>query len=391
MLSAGFSPYSPILTTGEQLRQPRALVVINGFNVLWHDITITTTTFYVADSFHLEIPLYGQPNGFNFQYLSTLAQLNISIYVGFPQDPNSFNTEDLELLMVSDCDEMTIDPLKAIVTFTGRDLTSRFIDTKTYSYYPNLTASAIAIMLAEQQGLGTSLITATQGNVGTFFTGADTNQTTLLSKETTQWDLLTFLAQQYNYAVYVQPYQNTSGASANLVFAPRPTPENSEPYILRYQPPPSAGASPISNTMDLNFTRAFTLSKDVTVKIRVPYSPLTGRAFTSVAGKKNPTINSSNAGNQIYTFTYPGLTKAQALAKAQSLLSNITINEIKLSAYLPGDNVLKKSSIIKVIGTNTRFDQIYYTDTVVRTINFTDGYTMEVRAKNQDVNSQVVL
>ena len=391
MLSSGYSPFSSTLMTGEQLRQPRAIVIINGFYVLWHNIRITTTTFYVADSYQIEMPLYQQPNGFTMQYLSTLAKVNIAIYVGFPDNPDSFTTTDLDLLMVSDCDEMIIDPLRAIVTFTGRDLTSRFIDTKTYSYYPNMTASAIATMLAQQQGLGTSKIVATQGNVGNFFTGASISQSTLLSKETTQWDLLTFLAQQYNFAVYVEPNANTTTASSNLVFAPKPTIESTIPYEIRYQAPPSIGASPISNTMSMDFTRAFTLSKDVTVKIRVPFNPLTGRAFTQVAGKKNPTINSTSAGNQIYTFTIAGLTPQQAEAKALSTLKDITLNEIKFSCELPGDNKLTKSSLIKVMGTNTRFDQYYYTDTVIRTINFQAGYEMSVRAKNQDVNSQVTL
>ena len=379
MLSAGFSPFSSTLTTGEQLRQPRAVVVINGFYVLWVDITITTTTFYVADSYSVEIPLYGQPTGFNMAYLSKQAALNIKIYIGFPDNPDAFTAEQLDLLIVGDCDEMTLDPLNATVTFTGRDLTSRFIDTKTYSYYPNQSASNIATLLAQEHGLGTSKIIATQGDVGTFYT----RQNTLMTKETTEWDLLTFLAQQYNYAVYVQ--QN------DLVFAPKPTIENTIPYVLQYQAPSIQGGSPIFNGMTLNVVRSFTVSKDVTVKIRVPYSPQTGRSFTETAGKKNPTINSTSAGNQIYTFTYPGLTKAQALSKAQSLLTEITLNEIKLNASLPGDNVLTKSSLIRLIGTGSRFDQYYYTNTIIRTINYTDGYLMEINAKNSDVSSQVSL
>ena len=378
MLSNSYGSFSPELTTNTQLRQPRAIVIINGYSVLWVDISITTTTFYVADSYHLTIPLYGQPPEFNIDYLAQQASLNIQIYVGFPLNPNAFSTEDLDLLMVSDCDEMVIDPLKAIVTFTGRDLTSRFIDTKTYAKYPNQTASTIVTNLANEHGL-TPVVTATQGNVGTFYI----RQNTLMTKETTEWDLITFLAQQYNYVAYVQ--------GNNLVFSPKPTMENSTPYILQYQPPSLPSGSPIFNGMTLDLTRCFTVAKDVTVKVRVPYSPLTGRSFTATAGKKNPTINSTSAGNQIYTYTYPGLSNAQALAKAQQLLQEITLNELKLSCSLPGDNKLLKSSLIQLIGTGTRFDQYYYTDTVTRNISVEDGYTMEVHAKNMDVNSQVSL
>lgn len=378
MLSNAFSPFSPTLTTNTQLRQPRAIVMINGFSVLWVNINITTTTFYVADSYHFEIPINGQPNGFNISYLSLQASLSIKIYVGFPQNPDAFNVEDLDLLMVGDCDEMIIDPLRQIITFSGRDLTSRFIDTKTYAKYPNQTASTIVTNLANSHGLN-PVVTSTSGNVGTFYI----RENTLMTKETTEWDLITFLAQQYNFVAYVQ--QN------NLVFGAKPTAENSQPYVLSYQSPSSPSGSPIFNGMTLDMTRCFTVAKDVTVKVRVPYSPLTGRSFTATAGKKNPSINSSKAGNQVYTYTYPGLSNAQALAKAQQLAQEITLNELKISATLPGDNKLLKSSIIQLIGTGTRFDQVYYTDTVVRNISVEDGYTMEVHAKNMDVNSQVLL
>lgn len=383
MLSSSFSPYSSTLNSAQQLRQPRAIVVINGFYVLWVDIRIVTTTFYVADSYSVEIPLYGQPDGFDIQYLSTLGNVTIKIYIGFPKNPDAFTTSDLDLLMSGDCDEMTINPLSASVNFSGRDLTSRFIDVKTYAKYANQTASSIVSQLAESHGIGTSLITQTQGSVGQFYT----RQNTLMSKETTQWDLITFLAQQYNFVTYIQ--QNNQ--QSNLYFGPKPSIENTKPYVLSYQQPNSINASPIFNGMALNMTRCFTVAKDVTVKVRVPYSPQSGRAFTASAGKSNPTINSNNASAQIYTYTYPGLTNSQALATAQTLLAQITLNEIKISCMLPGENTLGKSSLIRILGTNSRFDQYYYTDTITRTININDGYWMEVNAKNQDVNSQVTL
>lgn len=378
MLSNQYAPSSPTLTASSQSRQPRALVLINGTSVLWTDITLTTTTFYVADSYHVDIPLNGQPTGINLAYWGSLSQFTIEIYIGFPSNPDTFTTDDLRLLLVGDCDEMSVDPLGATVSFSGRDLTSRLIDTKTFNKYPNQTASNIAIQLAQKHGL-TPIVQPTSGNVGTLYS----NQNVLMTKQTTEWDLLTYLAQQYGYVVYV--------SQRELIFAPKVTVQDSDPYVLRYQPPNASYGSPVFNGMGLNFTRSMTLSKDVTVKVRVPYSPLTGRAFTVSAGKTNPTINSTSAGNQIYTITIPGLTQEKAQAQAKFLLSQITLNEKKLTAHLPGDNLLTKASLIKVIGTNTMFDQNYYADTVVRRISYSEGYTMEIHAKNIDVNSQVSL
>ena len=104
MLSGQYSQYSPSLPTANQLRQPRAIVLINDIAVIWTDIKIVTTTFYVADTYSVDIPLSGQPVGFNISYLSTQAMMSVKIYVGFPINPNSYSTQDLELLMVGDCD-----------------------------------------------------------------------------------------------------------------------------------------------------------------------------------------------------------------------------------------------------------------------------------------------
>lgn len=378
MLSGIYSSSSPTLQNNLQLRQPRAIVLINKIAVLWVDITINTTTFYIADSYRVQIPLNGQPPSFNLTYLSTLAQLTVEIWVGFPSNPNAFTTSDLTQIIVGDCDEMIIDPLSQSITLSGRDLTSRLIDTKTFKKYPNLTASNIAIELANEHGL-TPVVTPTSGNVGTFYSNANS----LMLKQTTEWDLLTFLAEQSGYVTYV--------IGTNLYFQPKLTVQNSTPFVLKYQAPNALSSSPVFNGMYFTITRQFTLSKDVTVKIRVPYSPLTGRAFTVSAGKTNPTINSTHAGNQIYTFTYAGLTQQQAQQKANTLLQNITLNELKLTARLPGDNTLTKASVIKVTGTGTRFDQTYFTNSIVRRISISEGYEMEVTAKNIDTNSEIIL
>jgi phage protein D len=379
MLSNQYSNYSPTLTTNQQVRQPRAIVTINGIAVLWIDITITTTTFYVADSYRVVIPLKQQPYGFNIGYLATQSMLTINIYIGFPQDPNAFNTSDLDLLMVGDCDEMNIDPLNATITFSGRDLTSRMIDTKIVDKYPNMTASQIVSQIATSHKLNVDNVQATSSQVGIFYT----RQNTLMTKETTQWDLITFLAQQSGFVAFVM--------GNNMFFEPTPNLNTTIPFLIQYQIPTLLSGSPITNVMRLNMMRSFTVTKDVTVKVRVPYSPQSGRSFTVSAGKTNPTINSSSAGNQIYTFSYSGLSRQQALNQAQMLLKQISANELKISATMPGNNLLLKSSIIQLTGTGSRFDQIYYTDTVTRTLNVEDGYLMEIEAKNIDVNSQVTL
>lgn len=361
--------------TDEQVRQPRAIVMVNGMSVLWHDITLTTTTFYIADTYRIIIPLSGQPVGFTAGYLSLQAMFSISVYIGFPDNPDTYSQDDLQLVFVGDCDKMVIDPLRMTATFTGRDLSSRLIDTKTSNKYPSQTASNIAIQLAQKHNL-TPVVTATSGNVGTLYD----NSQALLSKETTEWDLLCYLAQQYNYVVYV--------INNNLYFTPKPAIQNTKPYVLQYQPPTKLYGTPIYNGMTLSMSRSLTVAKDVHVTVRVPYSTLSGFSAIAVAGKTNKSIKSSTAGIQNYVYTIPGLTQAQAQAKAMQLLKDISANELEINTSLPANNILQKSSLISVIGTNTKFDQYYYVSSIVRTMNVNEGYLMHVVAKNSDVSSQ---
>jgi hypothetical protein len=63
---------------------------------------------------------------------------------------------------------------------------------------------------------------------------------------------------------------------------------------------------------------------------------------------------------------------------------------VDLTAYLPGDSLLDCSKLLELRGTGTGWDQIYYPDSVKRSISIDEGYRMEVTAKNigSDVAAQ---
>lgn len=376
MLTSSYSPFSNITST-QLARQPRGIVLINGTAIRWTSMQVTTTTFYMADNYRVEIPLSNQPAFLTLQYLTSMVPITIKVYMGFPSNPNAYTQADLQLMIVGDVDMLDIDPLTQTAAFSGRDLTSRFIDTKTYNKYPNQTASTIATQLAQQQGLN-PVITSTSDKVGTFYT----DQNTLMMRETTQWDLLSFLSQQEDFVVYVE--------GENLIFKPRPT-DSTNPFILQYQLPTILGninSSPSFNGMTLKLKRSLTLAQGVTVKIRVPASPQTGAAFTTVVHSNRKSQSTTN--NQIYSYTFPGLNKNQALARANQIIRDITIHELRLEASIPGELMLKKDSLIKLVGTGTTLDQYYYADNVTRNMSITT-FDQTISAKNHNVDSQITL
>lgn len=372
------------ISTTSVVRTPRAIVKINDIPIKSVMAEVTTTTYYQADTFRIDFPIHGQLDPLGLPYFSAATVFVTKIFVGFPTDPDNFTEADLDLLIVGDADEIDIDPLTFTVTISGRDLTSRFIDHKTTQKFANKTASQIAILIANNRGLN-PVVTPTTVPVGVYYA----YDQALLTSEVPEWDLLTFLAQQEDFIVFVQ--------GENLVFEPRPT-EQKDPYVLQYQAPVDATNQPVSfNGMGIRFIRSTTITQDAIVRVRVPFNAKTKKAFTvqakathrarvDIKGLPNPTEKA-----QTYSYIIPGISKEQATQRAQQLLKDITIHEIKLEASLPGDNLLKKDSVIKVQGTNSAFDQVYFADNVKRTISIEEGYTMEVSAKNHSVDSQVTL
>jgi phage protein D len=382
MISSTYSTFSnrPFSVAG---RQPRAIVTINDVQVYWEDIEVQTTTFYVADNYSITMPLNNQNAILDFNFWASEIDVIVKIYIGFPINPDSYGTADLSLFMVGDIDLINIDPLNGTIRLSGRDLTSRLIDTKTSNKYSSYSASQIATILAEKHGL-TPIVTPTSGNVGTIYN----NMQTLMTKENTEWDLIAFLAQQNGFVVFVNGF--------NLYFQPYPVQDPKTAFILQYQPKNPQSASPMFNGTDLQFKRSLTLARDVKVLVRVPYNPTTGKAFTVSAKATKRTrsylknVSASTAPSQTYSFIRAGLTREQAQQTANQLLSNITLQEIILEAVMPGDVLLKKDSIIQVRGTNSSFDQFYYTDIVYRNINY-QTFTQRIIAKNHSVDSQVSL
>lgn len=366
-----------------ELRHPRAIVLINGIRVLWTEIEVTTTTFYLADNFKIELPLSNQPSPLNLNYWASAPQFVVQIYIGFPNNPNNYSEQDLDLIIVGDADDIEIDPLSSRIHLNGRDYTSRLIDNKTTEKFPEQFSSTIATELAKENNL-TPVVTQTNTPVGNYFQ----NGQSLLTGQNTQWDLLTFLAQQENFVAYVQGTQ--------LIFKPRPT-ELSEAFLITYQYANNQNRSATFPGMGLGLMRSLTIAQDVKVTVQVPFNPLTGKAFSKTASSKHIKRSSlrglplPNNKKQTYVQVIPGLTPEQALQKAQQILRDITIHENRIVIHMPGNNFLKKDTPIQLAGTQSSFDQIYFADQVTRRISVDGGYDMEIQAKNHSPDSEVTL
>jgi hypothetical protein len=175
-------------------------------------------------------------------------------------------------------------------------------------------------------------------------------------------------------------------------FQPLPDPSSSDTYVIQWTPttPPQA------NLIDLKLARNLTLTKDVTVIVRSwnskqkkGFSVTAKAAHTKNKVLRNTTIAYGQP--QIFTYSIPGLTQQQALVRAEALLTSISQHEMRLEASLPGDNLLSSRMLVTLQGTGTPFDQVYYPESVMRSMTISEGYRMQLSAKNHSPESTVDL
>jgi hypothetical protein len=363
-------------------RQPRGLVRVNGEVmpgwVIWE---VDNNAFYQADTFRCTFALSRLPSARGPGWWAGLQQIDVEILAGFPKDPQSFTAAELDSLIYGRVDDLTFDPVSGQIEISGRDLTSEFIDTKTTEKFQNLTSSQVVEQLAQRHGM-TAVVTKTETKTGRYYEIDHAR----MNDQRSEWDLLTWLAHEEQFMVFVK--------GKELHFVPKPNPDD-DPYVLQWDAPTDERGHPVFSGKTLVFSRNLTLAKDVIVKVR-SWNAKHKKGFTKVAqathNKNTVLIGAAQpiGEAQTYSYTIPGLTPEQALQRAQALLKEITAHEMKLTATLPADNVLAITNIVKVTGTGTAFDQIYYPASIVRHMSVMEGYSMTLNAKNHSPESVVL-
>ena len=364
----------------QQARQPRGMVKLNGIAVTgWVDWEVENNTFYQADTFRVSFAASGTPAGYGVDWFASQTTITVEIFAGFPDDANKFGDTDLTSLIFGNVDSINYDPVSGSIELTGRDLTSVLIDEKTTQKWPNLTASQIATQIAIAHGL-TPVVTATKTKSGAFYQIDHAR----LTDQRSEWDLLTWLAHEESFSVYVKGH--------SLYFVPKVDP-SAEPYVLQWLPPVVSRGYSVFNGTQLSFSRDLTVAKGIVVVVR-SWNAKNKKAFTvtyPTNKAKGIAVGGSSPVAQIYSYTIAGLTPEKALQRAQAIHKERTAHEVNLTASLPADNILQTNNLILVSGTNTAFDQVYYPDSIRRTMSMSEGYMMSISAKNHSPANEVTI
>ena len=360
------------------IRQPRLRVIVNGtiINGAFSAETNNTNSSH-ADSFHVEIAIQADP-AITVMWWS--SQSDIQVEIDFSLDGGA----SWPLVFVGIVDRLTIDQPHGTITLEGRDLSALLMEAKTHETFANKSSSEIAGILAGRHGL-TLVADATTGIVGRYYQlEHDKLTASSFHKQTTEWDLLVWLAQQEGYA---PPY-----VIGNSLYFKKDVAQASAISIV-YVPRNAASAFPILNgALDMVMDRSLTLAKDIQVQV-VTWNSKQKQPHASVykaIGARSPGARKNPTQNYV-VYAPPNASPIDIDRLAQAKLRELSQLERLVSFTMPGELTMDQRSHIVLSGTGSSFDQDYYVDDVQRTMHMERGFLQRVRVKNTSPRSQVAV
>lgn len=326
---------------------PHSIVRLDGHEIIFNSWRVNLNSTHVADDFTVEMPfriaqdmgrqtyLNNTPN--YASYLMTNPDVLVEIFVGYSGSAAMPSVGNLTRIMYGYMDDVKIDLSEAgeKVTITGRNMVAPFLDNKTTQKYQNMVSSAIADMLAKSHNLKT-VITPTYTMAGVYYNG-DSAQ---LSSDITEWDLLTYLAEQEGFELrvkddtfYFGPFDQIVGNVTNDALA----------YTWG------------QNVMSLEIERQPHAAKNINVEVH-SYDHAHNHHIKAKAVK----VYSKATNTYTERYDYAGLTQDQAQKKAQSILDQLSRLEIMGTLDVTGNEKLTVDRKILLYGVGSGISDAYY-------------------------------
>lgn len=342
------------------VRAPRAVLVVNGQQVVPVECEIRENAHHQADTFGATVTLDDPIT--NEIFWADLASIDCTV-----QATNDYTAGGWVTKFDGKVDDVEIDLFNRVARVTGRDRISDLLDTKTTEQWQNRTTSEIVTDIAGRVGLSANVSIPNADKSGLIYKD-DYNRE---SDNDVLWNVLVRLAQREGCAVFVKP------GSGVLSFLPVDQLGGST-YVVNYvAPTPTTIAS--GNFTGLVLRRGFAVSKNV--KVRVKSYALKGKKSISSEFVSNGKV----PGESAYDYRVPNLTKAQADKLAKNRLDEILRQEKGMQVDMPGDVTLDPTYMLQLAGTGTSFDQSFIISSIVHRFGEA-GYRMVVDVRNKDRN-----
>lgn len=372
-------------------RRPRWRVLVKGGPVEGvESVTVHSNNHYQCDTFEVKLALGARPDLLK-TWTDADAPILVEVQAGFlsplTDDEGSVQWQSV---IVGELDKRVIHPLQGTVELKGRDLLKRLIDAKTRETFANQTASQVARTLAARHHLAADVET-TSTLAGTFYQLEHTKVTTDgLGKETTEFELLVYLAKQEGLDLWItgNPVGSQSGGADGVLHMRRQPDLAAAPAIkLAYRPRNTDQPYPIFPVTDFHMERDDALSKGIKVTVKTwNAGKKSGSVVTYPSGASGSKAG-SKAAPQEFVFLKPGLSHDAALKFAKAQYDDILKHERLMELSMPGELSITPRSVIELTGTGTSFDQRYYINSVERTFDVQGGFHQSLHLKNHKTDN----
>jgi phage protein D len=352
---------SDYITPASLGRKPSVALTVNGVEIsAIVSATVGQNNHLAADTFSVVVGLDELSSGISIPQWAQADVISLSLVM--TQDAGG-----LTEVVSGNVDEVAINLASATLTLSGRDYSALFIEVLTAEKFLNLTSSQVVEVLAARQGLN-SRVTETSVLIGKYY---DIDHA-IVTNEITEWALLCNLAQHEGFDIFV--------TGRTLYFQPAVTATSGNVYGIFCA---SVGGKISSNVTRLVLKRKQTLATDIVVKV-ISWNHEHKMAITSVrrAQKVSQSANSLSAPSCNYVFREAGLSQSQADAVATARLNELAQHERHIEFDMPADFSLTPRSLIRLSGTGSGFDQLYFISQIHINSSLKGGLTMRVSAKN---------
>ena len=341
--------------------KPKALIKANGAEIpVWSSFRVENNAFSVADSFEIKLPwdvtevpkwtmLASSPS--HQSVFLTGSDIPVEIFLDFPVN-RQFNQKRI-MYGKMDVARWNFGSDGEFVTLVGRNLTGKLIDKKTTEKYQNQTASQVATKFFTEHGLKPQ-VTGTSKSIGTYLNDNQAH----LTQETTEWDLLLWLAQEEGFACRV--VDNTG------YFGPRSEIQNlnAEPLVYTWG----------QNILDLEIERSPQAARNIIVEV------------VSWHGKQRIVEKATSREHVeekfIQRYCIPGITREQAQKRARAILEELSYQEMYgrlRTDWVPEFGTDRR---IGLFGVGLGLSQVYYVTKVTTEGNLDGGISAEISFVN---------
>jgi phage protein D len=299
-------------------------------------LEIESVGYFAADRFHASFAM-GATASTTADFFTSLGGETVNIEVA----PSGFGFTSL---LTGQIDNIRLDLVKNTATLSGRDLSARLIDTEITETFANQTASQIAATIAARHQLAAN-VAATKTPVGQYYE-LDHARTALglHARMTTEWNLLSALAQAENFVLSVTG--NT----------------------LNFGPPPASTAIFLTPQSFSGLVLDMTSALPAAARVK------------SWNSRQKAVVSGTQGSGATTTLIRPNLTSALAQAMAENHLSAISQHGVVLYGTMPADVSTMPGMTIVLAGTNSDFDRSYTISAVARSLQARAGLTQKIYA-----------